>query len=267
MQAAVRRAAERALRRGRADSVDRRRKGVCCNRSEQRMPIEPLAGRRRPRTIGRSVAADQPRQRIRREKRIGEVRSRVADTLVTIEGSRTAERHQDAYPRTLRRRLPGATGSAGRQRAYPDAHRERCHAPPDGLAATAVRRKHLRHRARRKPHVHRRYDAMTVAPFLSPATESLPGAGGPWLLMSSGRLAGEEGFEPSDGGSKVRCLTTWRLPSGTSILPGHRAGGRLPQALAAAAAPALSTATAAPCRVSQSVTTATNSAGTSSMGT
>ena len=27
-----------------------------------------------------------------------------------------------------------------------------------------------------------------------------------------GDLAGEEGFEPSDGGSKVRCLTTWRLP-------------------------------------------------------
>jgi IS30 family transposase len=26
-------------------------------------------------------------------------------------------------------------------------------------------------------------------------------------------LAGEEGFEPSDGGSKVRCLTTWRLPT------------------------------------------------------
>ena len=33
------------------------------------------------------------------------------------------------------------------------------------------------------------------------------------------RFAGEEGFEPSDGGSKVRCLTTWRLPSGMSILP------------------------------------------------
>jgi hypothetical protein len=27
-------------------------------------------------------------------------------------------------------------------------------------------------------------------------------------------LAGEEGFEPSNAGSKVRCLTTWRLPSG-----------------------------------------------------
>ena len=25
-------------------------------------------------------------------------------------------------------------------------------------------------------------------------------------------MAGEEGFEPSNGGSKVRCLTTWRLP-------------------------------------------------------
>ncbi len=28
--------------------------------------------------------------------------------------------------------------------------------------------------------------------------------------------AGEEGFEPSNGGSKVRCLTTWRLPRGTT---------------------------------------------------
>ena len=27
------------------------------------------------------------------------------------------------------------------------------------------------------------------------------------------KLAGEDGFEPSDGGSKDRCLTTWRLPS------------------------------------------------------
>lgn len=31
---------------------------------------------------------------------------------------------------------------------------------------------------------------------------------------NTGGLAGEEGFEPSNGGSKVRCLTTWRLPSG-----------------------------------------------------
>ena len=26
-------------------------------------------------------------------------------------------------------------------------------------------------------------------------------------------MAGEEGFEPSNGGSKGRCLTTWRLPN------------------------------------------------------
>jgi hypothetical protein len=25
--------------------------------------------------------------------------------------------------------------------------------------------------------------------------------------------AGEAGFEPTNGGSKVRCLTTWRLPN------------------------------------------------------
>ena len=30
----------------------------------------------------------------------------------------------------------------------------------------------------------------------------------------AGPLAGEEGFEPSNGGSKGRCLTTWRLPNG-----------------------------------------------------
>ena len=29
--------------------------------------------------------------------------------------------------------------------------------------------------------------------------------------MSS--MAGEEGFEPSNGGTKNRCLATWRLPS------------------------------------------------------
>jgi hypothetical protein len=40
------------------------------------------------------------------------------------------------------------------------------------------------------------------------------------------RLAGEEGFEPSNGGSKVRCLTTWRLPSGTTILTAHRPKSR-----------------------------------------
>ncbi len=55
------------------------------------------------------------------------------------------------------------------------------------------------------------------------------GAGeGPWLLPDSEvtasgvrfGVAGEEGLEPSNGGSKVRCLTTWRLPSGTTILMG-----------------------------------------------
>ncbi len=31
--------------------------------------------------------------------------------------------------------------------------------------------------------------------------------------ISTSGLAGEEGLEPSNGGSKVRCLTTWRLPT------------------------------------------------------
>ncbi len=42
------------------------------------------------------------------------------------------------------------------------------------------------------------------------------------LLFSEGErfeqahLAGGEGFEPSNGGSKVRCLTTWRPPNASS---------------------------------------------------
>ena len=43
--------------------------------------------------------------------------------------------------------------------------------------------------------------------------------------------AGEEGLEPSNGGSKVRCLTTWLLPSGTSDRSQPSpAAGRLPSA-------------------------------------
>src|SRR4051812_48320698 len=32
-------------------------------------------------------------------------------------------------------------------------------------------------------------------------------------------MAGEEGFEPSNGGFKGRCLTTWRLPKTWLSLP------------------------------------------------
>ena len=32
-------------------------------------------------------------------------------------------------------------------------------------------------------------------------------------------MAGEEGFEPSNAGSKDRCLTTWRLPREPSMVP------------------------------------------------
>ena len=50
------------------------------------------------------------------------------------------------------------------------------------------------------------------------------------VLHSTVFLAGEEGFEPSDGGSKVRCLTTWLLPSDTPGLSriGEKRGGGAP---------------------------------------
>ncbi len=55
-------------------------------------------------------------------------------------------------------------------------------------------------------------------PELAEATD---GAAGVWLGCGRG-VAGEEGFEPSDGGSKVRCLTTWLLPSGRVIVASRR---------------------------------------------
>lgn len=32
------------------------------------------------------------------------------------------------------------------------------------------------------------------------------------LLICNNTLAGKEGFEPPNAGTKTRCLTTWRLP-------------------------------------------------------
>ena len=45
-------------------------------------------------------------------------------------------------------------------------------------------------------------------------------------------MAGEEGFEPSNGGSKGRCLTTWRLPNelNDSEQLNHLPARRSPQA-------------------------------------
>src|SRR3990167_8928194 len=34
-------------------------------------------------------------------------------------------------------------------------------------------------------------------------------------------VAGEEGFEPPNGGSKGRCLTTWLLPNADTRVPYH----------------------------------------------
>ena len=39
-------------------------------------------------------------------------------------------------------------------------------------------------------------------------------------------MAGAAGFEPTDGGIKTRCLTTWRRPN-TIIITGGKWQGRL----------------------------------------
>jgi hypothetical protein len=183
-----------------------------------------------------------------------------------LPGSRYPPRRSAAH-RARRRRPPEARRSAsghrpqvGRSPRLPRAACGACQRPklhPDqrigvrGPALCVARRNPRAVRDTARPCPRR----VSVTAFCQPAGVGIR------------RLAGEEGFEPSDGGSKVRCLTTWRLPNGTSILPGDRVSRRLGQALVAAAAAATSRLTAAPCRVSQSVTTSTNSTGTSSIGT
>ena len=44
-------------------------------------------------------------------------------------------------------------------------------------------------------------------------------------------LAGDEGFEPPNVGTKSRCLTTWRIPSNTPMY--YTATGVIAQALQA----------------------------------
>ena len=39
-----------------------------------------------------------------------------------------------------------------------------------------------------------------------------------YALHSCSFLAGMEGFEPPNGGTRTRCLTTWRHPIGKTIL-------------------------------------------------
>lgn len=51
-----------------------------------------------------------------------------------------------------------------------------------------------------------------------------PPLGGLCLLKT---LAGEEGFEPSDGWTKTSCLTTWRLPNLGGRAKCRYAGGKL----------------------------------------
>ena len=73
------------------------------------------------------------------------------------------------------------------------------------------------------PRGRRRVGGATAAPR-SPVTLRSGRAG-----AASPRLAGEDGFEPSNAGSKVRCLTTWRLPSAASMVaPGRSASARRP---------------------------------------
>src|SRR2546423_5222997 len=63
-------------------------------------------------------------------------------------------------------------------------------------------------------------------------------------LLITKKLAGAEGFEPTNAGSKDRCLTTWRrpnksagiLPAGVSESPTVREGSNHQRALAYARA-------------------------------
>ena len=48
--------------------------------------------------------------------------------------------------------------------------------------------------------------------FLCKSLRSSPKKNNPTLCGYFFGLAGEEGFEPPNGGFKARCLTTWRLP-------------------------------------------------------
>lgn len=43
-------------------------------------------------------------------------------------------------------------------------------------------------------------------------------------LKKDKKMAGQEGFEPSDDGTKTRCLTAWRLPNTHNLLSGGEGG-------------------------------------------
>ena len=38
-----------------------------------------------------------------------------------------------------------------------------------------------------------------------------------WRLLI--QMAGDEGFEPPNAGTRTQCLTTWRIPNAPPILP------------------------------------------------
>ena len=53
----------------------------------------------------------------------------------------------------------------------------------------------------------------SVVPWFRLPTEQPSGE----KVRTLASMAGGEGFEPSNGGSKVRCLTTWRPPNARSL--------------------------------------------------
>src|SRR5262245_63893209 len=68
------------------------------------------------------------------------------------------------------------------------------------------------------------------------------------------RVAGEVGFEPTNGGSKGRCLTTWRLPTKLLSLILKRYAQTIPRRLERAlVSPALAPAIIAPAIIAPAI--------------
>ena len=90
--------------------------------------------------------------------------------------------------------------STARTKNHPNG---RCHAHPPPPKITPTGDAWLVHQPRN-------------APFAAIGLTATPALRGRSWGGRTRTEAGEEGLEPSNGGSKVRCLTTWLLPSGTS---------------------------------------------------
>ncbi len=58
------------------------------------------------------------------------------------------------------------------------------------------------------------FRAFWVAILVSNLGTMIQGVGAAGLMTSLTTLAGALGFEPRNGGTKNRCLTTWRRPNG-----------------------------------------------------